>query len=152
MDERTEKYLTEEATKIGLIGVNNSWYTIAEILKKSGHEIEPQKIATFNGYINSSDIEIFEYTINGATKYCAELSYQTNIDDYNIETIIFNKIPSEQDINTARTIEAIKNKLFLKRLKPEFDCWECGIRHHWLDIEGSLDIKYKYWQDQYCGC
>ena len=106
IDDRTSKYLTELRNDIGWLGGNCGWDDIEAILKKHGlfNTANLQKIDTYDGYVNSSDIEIYTYNKDGVIRYCAQLSYTTNIDDYAIETHIFSKQPSRDDVLTARLI------------------------------------------------
>lgn len=154
LDERTKNYFNAIKTNIGFIGSNYGNYGIEEILKKKGffEEAKLQQIKTYRGYVNSSDIDIYSYEINGEKRYCAELSYQTNIDDYCVETHIFEKFPSEKDIKIIREIESLIFKFQLSQIEPEFGCWECGRRVHWLDIQGDFFTKKNALEEKYCGC
>jgi hypothetical protein len=158
LDKRTESYLKAVKESMGYIGTNHGWHTMEEILKKKGIEGGLKQVATYDGYMNTNDIIIYEYEKDGSARYCAELGYQTDIDDYNIETIIFTQRPSREDVITARAINDIECDLKLGRLKPEFRCWECGCESHWLDISGSngeklsLEERLNRWREKYCGC
>lgn len=153
IDDRTSKYLTELRNDIGWLGGNCGWDDIEALLKKHGlfNTANLQKIDTYDGYVNSSDIEIYTYNKDGVIRYCAQLSYTTNIDDYAIETHIFSKQPSRDDVLTARMIEEIEFRIKFG-LKTEFNCWECGCHVHWLDCEyGTLEDKYERLKDNFCG-
>jgi hypothetical protein len=150
--ERTKAYLAAEKERIGYFHTNDSHYGIAEILKMKGYNAEVKKVAEYNRLYMDANAIIYEYEAEGKLCYCAELSYRTEIDDYNVETIIFKKMPSEKDVVIARLIESIPFYMQFKGLKPTFTCWECGRTVHWLDIEGDIEQKYKLWKEKYCGC
>lgn len=152
IDERTQKYFAAIRENMGFIGSNAGWDGIQDILKKKGVQEPPEKIATYTGYVNSSDIEVYTYTRDGRERYCAELSYQTAIDDYCTETHIFSKMPSERDVSTIRTIGNLEFKIAFEMLKTRYTCWECGNEVHWLDNSGSFDEKVNGLLDRYCGC
>jgi len=154
LDERTKNYFNKIKSNLGYKGYNASWYSIKEILEKKGYleESELKEIKTYNGYVNSSDITVYSYKINGELRYCAELSYQTDIDDYCTETHIFNEFPKEKDIHLIIDINSLEFKFMYKRLEPEYTCWECGRHLHWLDNEGNFENKKNRLEEKYCGC
>jgi len=155
IDERTRNYLTICKNNIGWLGNNGGWDGIEEILKKKEvfEKANLQKLKTYGGYVNSSDIDIYSYETDGNKRYCAELSYQTDIDDYCTETHIFNHFPSRENVLTARVIKDIEFAIMFKGLKTEFNCWECGHHAHWLDNNsGTLEEKFDRMKDKYCGC
>lgn len=153
LDDRTQKYLDAVKSNMGYVDTNNSWYGIKEILDKKGIlSADVEKIAEYEGYVNSSNIEVFGYRINGEQRYCAELSYQTAIDDYNVETHIFVKEPSRENVMQIREINKTILHIEIGKLKPFFHCWECGRETHWLDIPGNLEEKIEGLKDNYCGC
>lgn len=93
IDERTKKYFDELITKVAYQGYNGGWYGIEEIIKNKGllEEADLRLIQSHPGYANSSPIDVYEYSLDGKARFCAELSYQTDVDDYCIETHIFDK-------------------------------------------------------------
>lgn len=141
--DRTANYLQAVKKNMGYIGTNHSWRGIVEILREKLPGVIPKVIANY-----PQDTTVYKYD----TKYCAELNYRTDIDDYNIETHIFSKFPSEQDVKTARAIDQLEISFKLKQLSPIFTCWECGLEKHWLDIPGSLFEKITNLKKGYCGC
>ena len=154
LDERTVEYFEEIKKNVGLLIFNACEYGIEEILTKkdalNGSEL--QLLGEYDGYANSSPISIYSYLKNGEKRYCAELSYQIDIDDYVVETIIFNVYPSRDDVVMVRDIDNITYKMKYKGLKAEFQCWECGKNVHWLDCYGDFKTKMNHWLDKYCGC
>lgn len=152
-DDRTSKYLTDVRNDIGWLGCNCGWDDIEALLKKHGvfDTANLRKIDTHDGYVNSSDIEIYTYNKDGVVRYCAQLSYTTNIDDYAIETHIFSKQPSRDDVLTARLAEKIEFETKFGLKKTEFACWECGRHVHWLDCDGTLADKYERLKNSFCG-
>ena len=150
--ERTEKYFKKIKEEMGHIDSNGGWHGIVDILKKKGINTEVKKIAEYDGYINSSEIDIYTYSIDGKERFCAEFGYQVGIDDYCTETHIFRKLPSEDEVELLVEIESLEFKFKFKGLKPAFNCWECGKRTHWLDIPGSFEDKVNGLEDSYCGC
>lgn len=154
LDERTKKYFDAIKSNVGYLGSNAGWYGIEEILRKSNalDSSDLQSVHKYVGYVNSGDIEIFKYNSNGETKYCAELGYQTDIDDYCIETHIFSEYPSRDNVILIRKIDDIVFKMSYKGLKPEFSCWECGRLVHWLDVGNDFNSKVDMLEEKYCGC
>jgi hypothetical protein len=155
LDERTAKYFETIKKEKGHIGTNCLEETgIRDILKKKGvlDAANLQQIDTYDGYANSSDINIYSYELSGAKRYCAEFSFQTDIDAFYVETIIFTKIPSREDVLLIRGIEDLRLKFEFGRLKPEYTCWECGRKVHWLDRPGDFETKMAGLEERYCGC
>ena len=154
IDERTEKYFEDLKNNMGYRGNNAGWDGIKEILEKKGviDTAKLQKINVYNGFMNSSDIDIYGYEVDSEKRFCAELSYQTNVDDYCTETHIFINIPSQEDVHTAIDINNLLFKFDHGGLKPEFNCWECGRFVHWLDRDGDFKTKKFGLEEKYCGC
>jgi len=152
IDSRTKAYFKKIKENMQYLGGNACWYGIQEILDKKAPGIIAEAIGQYPGYVNSSKIIIYQYEIGGQVRYCAELSYQTDIDDFCIETHIFAKYPSEKNIILLRKIEDIENKMNFFGLKFKFSCWECGCETHWLDIPGTIEDKINGLEDSYCGC
>lgn len=153
LDDRTQAYFDTIKNNIGYVNTNNSWYGIKEILgKKEAPYTEFEKVVEYEGYANSSVIEIFGYKINDEQRYCAELVYQTAIDDYNVETHIFTKRPSKENVMMIREINKTILYIEIGKLKPFFTCWECGRKVHWLDNEENIETKIEWLKDRYCGC
>ena len=152
LDARTQQYFEAMRSGMGYRGANAGWYTIKELLAKSNIETEIESVTKYEGHADTSEIEIFKYTIDGNIRYCAEFSYPTAPDDYCIETIIFDRIPSEDDIETITKIAHLELWMKVGKEKPEFTCWECERVTHWLDVKGDLFEKYNRLHDGHCGC
>ncbi|REK69354.1 hypothetical protein [Paenibacillus paeoniae] len=152
IDDRTKEYFEDVLKDVGLIRTINSKEGLEEISEKQG--ITPKKIGSYeNVYVNASPIDIYKYAApNGDARYCAELSYQTNIDDYNIELHIFNRQPSLDDVRNVRTISDIEFQMQFKGLKPEIKCYECGRTVHFLDTSESFGEVVDRLNEKYCGC
>ena len=154
VSERTKGYFEAIKKNAGYVGGNAGWNTMQEILTKKGHgETELIKAAVYSGYANSSEIEILKYTVDENDRFCAELSYRVDVDDYCIETHIFERIPTRESVLTVREMEKLELDFRLGRADEEFDCWECGRHVHWLDAQGTgLSEKAEATRERYCGC
>lgn len=102
--------------------------------------------------LDSDDIKIYKYQLEKGERFCAEIAYRTAIDDFNIETHIFNRFPSEKDVKEIRAIIDLEFNFKFGRLNPVFTCWECGHKSHWLDVRGDLRTKIDNLKERYCGC
>lgn len=140
---RTEKYLQTVKNNLHFLGCNEGWKSIQEIVSENLPETEIEKVADY-----PNDTEIYRY----ADRFCAQIIYRTDIDDYIIETYIFTEFPSVKDVEIAKAINEIKYSFKLKRLNPTFTCWECGVKKHWLDIPGNFLEKITNLKENYCGC
>lgn len=137
-DERTKRYLKEWKDKIGLVSV------------KRGYEEEKlNSVEEIKVYINTSDIKIGK---NEGGMWVAQFSQRVGIDDYNITRMYFLNKPDASMIRMADLISNIENYFAVNSDKVYFDCWECGCRSHWLDIDGDLKEKWDNFCEQYCGC
>jgi len=151
VDERTRKYFDAIKFNVGFIGSNYSESDgITEILQKTGVTDIPKLIKTYNGYLNSSSIEIFKYSVNNNIRYCAELSYQNDIDSFCVETHIFNRYPSRDDVIAIRDIYKTEFGIDYRGYQQEFECWECGHHVHWLDTKGTLSQKIDNMKEKFC--
>ena len=137
-DKRTKDYFEKVKKEIGYV---RTVY---------GHEEwELKKRESLNIYWNAVDGVL---GLAGDGLWCYQLSYQTTIDDYNIEKILFYRKPSVEDIKIARKIEELDIDFYLKKIRPTFRCWECGGKTHWLDVPGDFNQKYESLHERYCGC
>lgn len=134
---RTKKYFDAIKKDIGFEEIVHGWDT---------EEFETSSEYPYFGAIKTVEI--------GKTKenrWCAELGYQTAIDDYNEEKIYFNRKPSVADVKTLRKIEKIRMDIRFRIKKEIFRCYECGREIHWLDVEGGLDDKIFGLEERFCG-
>lgn len=153
LDYKSEKYLTDLKKSMGYLGGNSGYLGMEAILKKKGVlESNLETVEEFEGFLNSSEFTIYRYENEGDIRYCAEFGYQTDMDDYTIETLIFNKQPSLKNIHTIISINDLEFMFKFKRLLPKFKCWECGRVVHWVDLDGDFERKKDMLEDKYCGC
>jgi len=146
MDVRTEEYLKVVKSNMNYIGSNCGWDGIHEILKKSGVCTEVRLEVEYD------DMAIYSYELKGKQRFCVEVGYRIDIDDYQIETHVFTEYPSAKSISVARMISDLEFMFKVGRLSPVFTCWECGRECHWLDIPGTLKKRVDNLKDGYCGC
>lgn len=137
-DLRTKEYFYVLKQNIGLLDEKHG-YDEEEFINKE----------TIVIWMNTSDVEIGK-TQDGC--WCAQWSIRTAIDDYDITRVYFSRKPTKKDILTAQRLADLSYSFFLKKLKPVFECWECGRIVHWLDCEGDFDKKADNLIDSYCGC
>lgn len=152
LDKRTKAYFDSLKKKMGHIRSGGGWDGVKDIMKKKHPDVKVELIDTYTGYVNSSDIDIYHYVLDGKERYCAEFSYQTAIDDYCIEIHIFDRKPTRQDIMDIVMMKDIEFAIVFRGLQTEFTCWECGLHAHWLDSEGTLAERFERLKDKYCGC
>lgn len=154
IDERTKNYFEAIKENAGYVGKNAGWYDIKEILEKKNilESANLELVKSYPGYANSSDIRIYAYQTDKGKRYCAELDYRTDIDDYCIETHIFTSFPSRNTVITIRDVNNLEFDFKHRRLQPEFTCWECNRMTHWLDVEGGFESKKTHLEERYCGC
>lgn len=152
LDERTESYLDSIRKNLHHIKSSGSWDGIEDLLKKHYPGVVAEHVGTYPGYVNSTEIKVFRYVLNGEERYCAELCYQTDIDDYCIEEHIFSKKPRRQDVFKIRLTNDIEFEFNFRGAKAEFICWECGHKVHWLDGGSHLEEKFDRLKERYCGC
>jgi hypothetical protein len=66
---------------------------------------------------------------------------------------IFDRRPTSRIVREAYTISEIELDFRIGRMYESFTCRKCGYKvRHWLDVIGSLDVKYKNTMEKYCGC
>jgi hypothetical protein len=137
-DLRTEKYLKAVKENIGFIEEKHGW--------------DDEKInnpQTISIWANASDVEIGQTEDD---RWCAQWSVRTAVDDYCISRLYFNRKPTRNDILTVHKLSDLEMNFGLHRMKPVFECWECGRKVHWLDIEGDFNEKLTALNESYCGC
>lgn len=156
-DTKSTKYLLGTIRNIELNGILNGWEGANELTKQAKGNVE--KIGSYNMYGNltgSGKVDIFKLSTDSTIQYSSELCYRTGIDNYNIESYIFDKKPEKKDIKIARVIEDIYTKTRRKELNQKFECWECGSKIHWTEIrtpyerEKGILAKFEKWQDECC--
>lgn len=85
------------------------------------------------------------------SKWIVRTSHQASCDSFYVTENIFNRKPSNKDIETAFAIRKIESLLKLE-CSEVFTCWECGKTVHWTDCSGNLTEKINKLEDKYCGC
>lgn len=137
-DERTANFIKKAKSEIGFIEQISNYdpedFDITQQYRVDG--------TTGNGCINIGKIK------DG--RYVAEYSIRIAIDDYTIVKMYFNVQPDLASIMQAKIINNAER--YFRRNSPEFQCWECGCKAHWLDIPGTIMEKLESWKDDYCGC
>lgn len=156
LDEKTKEYLQKIRNKYYFLGSNG------------GEELSFKEILTKKGIINQTIITelwkeegfnfttiLYKYEINSKVRYCAEIWVRYNIDGLYTHTLIFEKEPNEKIINIIRLTEDIEINIKIGRLSPNFTCWECGKKSHWLEenppVEKFEEV-YNNLKEKYCGC
>ena len=152
LDERTKKYFERIKENVGFLGMNAGWKSMQEILDEGAPGTVAKKAGEYAGFANSSNIEILTYEKDEKKRYCAQFSYQTDVDDYCIETLIFDRYPSRDSVVTIVNLNDLEFKFNFKGLNQTFWCWECGRESQWLDGEGNFLEKIQKVEEKYCGC
>jgi len=138
-DLKTKKYIEQTRKNLGFIREEHGY----------DEEKNMKNVFKVAGWMNSSEVEI-GMTSNG--EWCAQYSVRTDIDDYDITRYYFSNKPTEKAIQIVELLSSLEFKFKFNRLNYEFNCWECGCKTHWLDINGDLFEKYNALEEKYCGC
>lgn len=139
--ERTEKYLQTIRENIGL-KKTFSGYNEVEFEIETQYKIWPD--LTGSGYVDVG---------RRGNSWVAQYVRRTAIDDYTIYVHIFERKPSQKDVITADLLDTIMYYLVILNGKTAFTCWECGKKHHWLDISApTLQERWERFLEKYCGC
>ena len=137
--ERTGKYLDACKANIGLLkiegeesydGFPNGWTKLGD------------------GTFGSSDI----YYVKDDRGHVAALQVQFGVDAFYEHRYTFGRKPSVKSVWDAYLIDRIETEFALKKINENFRCRGCDRMVHWLDGEGSLEEKWKRFEDRYCGC
>lgn len=150
MSKQVLDYFAEVQISLNYLGSTDGHKAISEVLEKGkfSQVVNYEKAAD-----DGSDIVVYAYENNeGQKRYCAELSYRTGVDDYNIEKHIFSSVPSLENIQTIRFIQSARADIKLGKLEVDFNCSKCGRKIHFLDLEGNLLDKKRLFQNRHCGC
>lgn len=137
---RAKNELDAEKTTLHYVGFNAGWDE-----EKFSSDIE-----TVPGFLNSSKIEIG--LAEAGDKWCAQYSYQTDIDDYCCERHYFSKKPTEEIVRKVVRLNEIVSDLEFSKLDEYFTCWECGRKVFWLDCADDIYKCAEMARDRYCGC
>ena len=143
MDARTRNYLLAVRKNIGLVEI------------KTGHDgVGFGREYSLSGWGNLTGSGGIECGKMPSGKWVAEYSFRTDIDDYVVYSVIFDRKPTWEMVKTAKAIEKIE-LAFLLRRSPVFTCWECGRETHWLDVAAEKRSISDLWEmrgERYCGC
>lgn len=140
IDKRSLSYLKTCKQNLQLVAIKHGWDEIPHDTDKS-----------ISVWFNTSQVKIGKVTEGEYTgKYIATYSMRTNIDDYDIVSLIFEKKPCLENIQTATLLESVEIAFTIHRRNPVFNCWECGNESHWLDIPGTFEEKVGFWKEKYC--
>jgi hypothetical protein len=137
-----ERYGYSKRTKAYLDGIKNK---LGFVKSKYDYEFEELTAKEEVGYRCSI----------GKTKdglWCYQQSIRTDIDDYTVEKLYFNRKPSKKAVETMQSIIDLENNFYFQHLKEVFTCWECGRDVHWLDVDGDFNTKANALFEKYCGC
>lgn len=125
MDERTVRYLNAVLRNIGIdVGVEGFLDGSSSSVLKDEEVVERFRLGACG-----PEVEVGRHG-NVWIVQRADVS----VDDVGFTVVRFSRRPSCRDIETAFLVEDLYLDFLLERLKPVFRCWECGVRHHWLDI------------------
>jgi len=148
LDKRSRNYLDAVVRNLGVLGTNADLNS-GDMFGYKGLEFE--KEFQLQVWMNASEVDCGrDKDGNWVAEYCV----QTDIDDFCITSIVFNHKPTKKDILIYKAVEDIKFLFSCRGKEPEFTCWECGRKSHWLDIKccDSLVDRLVYFKDSYCGC
>lgn len=140
---KTGEYFDQLEKEIGLIN--------HEVCADSdGVELEQfDTIVKYDLFLNTGEISVGKLDEN---KYIAQYSYKTSIDDLSIEKIYFNRLPEENDIRLAISLEDFKAKFLISRISEFFECKKCLKTKYWTDIPGDFETKIRLLEENSCGC
>jgi len=153
LDERTKNYLQAIRNNLHFLGENGGeCLSLKEILTKKGliEKTAIKELWKDEGF-NFTTI-LYQYTIDGVTKFCAEVWVQYDIDGVYTHTFIFSQRPNQEQVETIRLVSELETKFAINQLKPTFTCWECDQKSHWLDSGKNFEESYENLKESYCGC
>lgn len=137
-DVKTKKYFESIRKSLGFIMVENGY--------------DKEKFKSSIKYDNIPNTEEVEFgQVEYSDIWCAELGYQTNVDDYNIERHYFKKELSFDELKEYFATR-YAGKLFLNNdIKFKYFCDWCEEQVHWLDRKGGIDNKINGALNRRCG-
>lgn len=142
-DERMEKYLNGVKREIGLIEIKHGW--------DEENIVPVKKYEIWVNLTGDGCVDVCQLSDN---LWVAQYSVRTDIDDYDVTRMYFNKMPSKKDIITAAALEDVETYFNTNGWdKAVTYCYECGREFHFCDIKArDLKQKFDYFRDYYCGC
>lgn len=143
-DERMRKYLEGIKNGISLIKIEHGYEE--ENIYPPAKQYKIWYNLTGSGYVDVGQLD--------KNLWVAQYSVRTSIDDYDITRMYFSKFPSKKDIITAATLEDIETYFSMNGWnKVNRYCYACGKNFHFCDVRANtLDQKFAYFLDNYCGC
>lgn len=143
-DDRLASYLDAVADRIGyaLSRSASSTGTSYRMALRQELDIETETVGTVTrdwaGMGGDTEVEIHAYESphDDETKYVAEWTARTSIDDYIVTDLVFHGRPSADDIRTAELADQVARKV-RDGMDVTFSCWECGTDTHVLDAAGA---------------
>lgn len=142
VDRRTKHYLEKIKKSIGFLDLEEGY-----------DPLQLENVTEIDLYLNlPNPAQVGEVERNGEKLYVCQYTIRTEVDDYDIIKILFNKKPSKKSIKTCDAILDLETQFFMKEKSPTFFCWECGRETHWLDVKGDFWKKLAGLEEKYCGC
>lgn len=140
---RTKNYFAAVLSDIGMLSYTeySDMYDPAQIPKF-------EAMSTMQLTANC-EIKIGEY---GEGRYIIEYIVPCNIDSYILVQMVFDHYPSREDITTAIEVESTKKEMRRHGNEETYKCRGCGRTLHWLDVDGSFDVKRHSWREKHCDC
>ena len=151
-DDLEMSYFSNLLSRYGIVDVFSNTLLKA-YLKKSGlFNTEIRFIG--RGYLDNNVQYVLQTFINieGKQLYGVDLYYKkdTGQSYFNKTFLLFDKVPSKDSMDVANQLPDFILKI--TRMRRVFDCWECGGKTHWTQINGSFDKILTCVSGRYCGC
>lgn len=146
MDERTVKYLNAVLKGIGAVG------GVADFLDGGASPVlaEEEVVERLRLGLCGPELEVGRH---GGVWVVQRAD--ASLDDVWFTVARFARRPGRREIETAFLVEELQMGFLFGGLEPVFECWECGVRRHWLDASppgGSFAERVSMLRERYCGC
>jgi len=146
-DPRTDKYIEQTKKNIGLLDIKHGW---------DSHLPKDQIEFGLDIWINLTGSGKVDCGKLEDGRWVAQFARRTDIDDYDICAMFFEKEPTKKMVLIANTVDQAETYFHIHTYKnANFTCWECGIKTHWLDVnneEPGIIGKWGMLEEKYCGC
>lgn len=142
-DSRMEKYLREVKRNIGLLEIKHGWdEEVFDTVKR--YNIWGN--LTGSGYVDIGRLR--------DDLWVAQYSIRTDVDDFDVIKMYFNKMPSKKDIITAAALEDVETYFNIHGWDEAVNyCYVCHREFHFCDIKArDLRQQFDYFREGYCGC
>jgi hypothetical protein len=146
MDERTVQYLNAVLKNIGAIGGVGDFLDGSSSPVLKGEEV----VERFRLGACGPEVEVGRHGDVWVVQRA-----DVTLDDAGFTVVRFSRRPSRRDIETAFLVEGLYLDFLFGGFDPVFECWECGVWRHWLDVsppDGSLAGRAAMLRERYCGC